>query len=412
MQERGRISSMDLQVYLGELKKNPKFTEEMLQLVEEDLKFGLTPKETEQYTSRKLDYIQMKAVSQCLRNGYSGEVIETITDEGLMGEQMAVALEFYEKGVPLPLIKEITENAEQTAFTMKKLFQDILEKADHAEETAKQEETYESYAKELVEQVKEAVGKIEFQEKRYDALNEKLKELKTAGQDARVQEHLLAQISEKEQLLEKQQEEINEARIAIARLRNEQDRMEKEHKELEKRREKNKQERKEKEQKTEETETKAVQKLSAAFGSEISGDSKKISQPEQEINEKEQEKEGQERVSSPVLPTEYQAAILDSEGNVIRMVPVECEKKPKKQGRWTAFFSLFHFKKKLDIVRLVAEKKLETGQLIQIRNAIEKGLTESQLLVLINHSAPAEQMEEIIKIAVYENKQRGGLSWD
>ena len=45
---------------------------------------------------------------------------------------------------------------------------------------------------------------------------------------------------------------------------------------------------------------------------------------------------------------------------------------------------------------------------MQIRTAIEKGLSEEQILVLINNQIPAEQMKEIINIAVYENKQKEG----
>lgn len=47
---------------------------------------------------------------------------------------------------------------------------------------------------------------------------------------------------------------------------------------------------------------------------------------------------------------------------------------------------------------------METGQLVQVRNAIEKGLTENQMLTLVNSRLQAKQMEEIINIAVYENK--------
>ena len=97
MQERARVSSMDLKAHMNNLRKNPKFTEEILKLVEADLQYGLSIEETEQYTNRRYDYAQMKAYSACLRNGYPEEVKDCITREGLTGEQMAVALEFYEK---------------------------------------------------------------------------------------------------------------------------------------------------------------------------------------------------------------------------------------------------------------------------------------------------------------------------
>lgn len=389
MQERGKITNMDLKVYMESLKNNPRLTEDMLRLVEEDLRFGLTPKETEEYTGKKLDYLQMKVYSRCLRSGYGTAVIEVITKDGLTGEQMAVALEFYEKGVPLDTVREVTRNTEQTAFTMKKLFQRIMEKFGEAEKKA---DTEEAYAKELLGQIKHVVEKIDFQEKRYDALNEKLKELQTSGQDAKIQNNLLSQLSEKDGLLEKQQNEINEARAAVIRLRNELDEAGREKKVLEKKMEEMKRlERPEEAAKPEERPKPPVEK------EEHTAD-----------NRKEQEAP----VTQPDWNVEYQAAVVDKNGRIIRMLPVEHKKPGRDKGIFTALLSRIYLKKKADIVRLVAEKGLEREQLVQIRNAIGKGLTEKQLLVLINNQLPAGQMEEIINIAVYENRQREESQWD
>ena len=54
----------------------------------------------------------------------------------------------------------------------------------------------------------------------------------------------------------------------------------------------------------------------------------------------------------------------------------------------------------------ICGRSITAAQLVQIRSAIEKGLSEEQLLVLINNQIPAEQMEEIINIAVFENRQK------
>lgn len=381
MQERGMITNMDLKVYMSGLKSNPRFTEEMLQLVEEDLRFGLTPKETEEYTGKKLDYAQMKVYSRCLRGGYEKEIVEVITKEGLTGEQMAVALEFFEKGVPIDTVRNVTEKTEQTAFVMKKLFQSIMEKSG---ETEKKADTEEAYAKELVGQIKQVVEKIDFQEKRYDALNEKLKELQISGQDAKIQNNLLTQLAEKDGLLEKQQNEINEARVALARLRNELDEVGKEKQELAKKIEERKQQKKAAEQPKQE----------------------KGSYTEVTEQAAEDSKEQEAFAAQPQFKTEYQVAVMDRNGRIVQMVPVEHTKPKKEKGIFTALFSRFCLKKKADIVRMVAEKGLEPKQLVQIRSGIEKGLTEQQLMVLINNQIPAEQMEEIINIAVYENRQK------
>lgn len=380
------MSSMDLKAHMNNLRKNPKFTEEILKLVESDLQYGLTIEETEMYTSKRFDYAQMKVYSSCLRNGYPEDVRDCITRDGLTGEQMAVALEFYEKGVPLKTVAEITENSTHTAFMMKKLFQSIVSKVQAAGESVQAQD---DYAKDLLEQIKLVVEKIEFQEKRYDSLNEKLKELQTAGQDAKIQNNLLSQLAEKDSMLEKQQNELNEARGTIARLRNEMDVIRKEKVRLEKR--------------TEEMEKEATR----------SGGEQKQEQENTVMDKKEEIKDAVQaevKQEAPVYPTfpgiGYNVAVLDGNGKIVSFMPVERMERKKERSSVSALFSRFAFKKKIDIVKLVAEQDLEPKQLVQIRSAIEKGLNEDQLLVLINNQIPAEQMEEIINIAVYENKQK------
>lgn len=59
-----------------------------------------------------------------------------------------------------------------------------------------------------------------------------------------------------------------------------------------------------------------------------------------------------------------------------------------------------------DMVGLVANGNLSTEQLAMIRVAMEKGLKEEQIHQLITSRVPAEQMKEIIEIAVLENKMQ------
>jgi hypothetical protein len=378
MQERTVLSGMDLKAYLGRLKQNPKYTEEILKLIEDDLRFGLTKEETEEYSSGRYDYRQMRVYSKCLRNNYSKEEKAAILKEGLSGEQMAVALEFYEKGVPMETISGVLSSAENTAYTMKRLFSQVLSKAKEAEPTGGQDM---AYAKELMGQIREVLEKISWQEKRYDALNEKLKEIGTAGQDAQVQGNLIAQLSEKDRMLEKQQNELNEARVASVKLRGEMEEMRKEMKAVEE-------------------QLKKAKKAEAAAPKEP---------------EKEEKPEKQTEGSAPGMPEsalypgiEYHAAVVDKDGNIVRFVPVERMERKDRGSAMSSMFSRLFLKKKTDIVKLLAEKDLSPEQLVQIRCAIEKGLSEKQLLVLINSKIPAVQMEEIINIAVYENKMKEG----
>lgn len=131
--------------------------------------------------------------------------------------------------------------------------------------------------------------------------------------------------------------------------------------------------------------------------------------------EKDKKPETKAESSAPAMPEsalypgiEYHAAVVDRDGNIIRFVPVERMERKDRGSVMSSMFSRLFLKKKTDIVKLLAEKDLSPEQLVQVRSAIEKGLSEKQLLVLINNKIPAEQMEEIINIAVYENKMKEG----
>ncbi len=365
MEERVKVSSMDMKAHVNNLRKNPKFTEEILGLVEADLEYGLTISETEEYTAKRFDLEQMKVYSACLRKGYPEEVKVCIGSEGLNGEQMRIALEYYEKGVPLETISEVLNNSSQTAYEMQKLFQNILERLQEADEEA---EKHGDYAKELLEQIKLVVEKIAFQESRYDALSEVLLELRKEKAEEAVQHNLQEQLTEKDTMLEKQQDELNEARAAIARYRNELEGIRREKEQLE-------------------SYLKDMEKREADA-----------------VNRKTTEK--QKEPVGVELNMDYKVAVMDANGKVVSFVPVEQIKKKKDNSLLTALFSRIAFKRKIDIVKLVIENNLEPKQLVQVRSAIEQGLSDEQLLVLINNQIPAEQMEEIIQIAVYENKQR------
>lgn len=104
------------------------------------------------------------------------------------------------------------------------------------------------------------------------------------------------------------------------------------------------------------------------------------------------------------IPVYYQIPVTDSNGRVVQQLPIERTGRKSSNGI-AALFAKLSFKKKsrADIVKLVASGDLVPAQLVQIKSAIEKGLTEGQLVELINNNVSAEKMKEIIEIAVLEN---------
>lgn len=135
------------------------------------------------------------------------------------------------------------------------------------------------------------------------------------------------------------------------------------------------------------------------------------SEPEDAAVNEEKQKTENSTVSIPdmftgstAIPVYYQMPVVDANGRIVQRVPVERNMRKSEIGV-AALIGKLGFKKKSrqDIVKLVAAGNLVPAQLIQIKSGIERGLTEGQLVELINNNVSAEKMKEIIEIAVLEN---------
>ena len=392
MQERMQISKMDLNTVIGNLRKTDRYSEQQIQLIQDDLLYGLSKEETERYTQKSYDFKQMQVYSRCLRNNYSEEVIAVITADGLTGSQMEVALEFYEKGISVEMISKVAAG-DMTAANMKRAYQRVLDEIDKA---ARDSDADSSYAQELMEQIKSVVSKLEFQEQRYDALNQKLKEIDTVKKDSEVEIQLRKELSEKDKLLIEQQNRLNDAHVASAKLRNELEVLRKENDEMQT----VVNEHKIKEQ----SEIEAIQDKESSITKEVEFQMLQTKEDQKVMTEGEKVQKRMESI--PVyygVPIGYHFAMVN--GATVMFPTTHVEKTMKKSFPALGIFLKLVLKKKSrqDLVKLIAAKELTPEQLVQIKNAIEKGLTEGQLLELIQNKISAEQMKEIIEIAVLEN---------
>ena len=376
--------------FMQGLKAVDKYPEEVLALVLEDLEYGLSEEQVKQYYKKKWNIGQMKIYSRCLRGGYSDEAIKVITSENLSGNQMSVALEFYEKGVPLESIEAVVGRNDFPA-TMKKLYENIL---SEMKETKKITEDAPDYAKKLVDQISAMITHIEFQEKRYDALAEHLKIFEITKKDEDVRDDLVKQNAHQATVMSEQQNQIMQANSAVARYRAENEQKDKEMKKMQ-----------DKVNALEEQQR--IKELRVADTNTVS---KSASIPLPEVVRM-SESRVQEQQSAMIpqniprygVPIYYTIPMVDSYGQVVQKLPIE--RTEKKTGGIAGVFSKLGLKKKSrqDIVKLVASGDLVPAQLIQLKSAIERGLTENQLVELINNNVSAEKMKEIIEIAVLEN---------
>ena len=364
-------------------------SKEVLELVKDDLEFGLVNDEINLYLDKKWDLRQKKVYSMCLRDELSREVIAVIMREGLDGSQMQVALEFYQKGVPIETVASVIDKGEN-AKHMQKAFEAVMSNLERVKTGSAESSVVDrEYVQGIVKQIEEAVAKIQFQEQRYDELNKKLKIFENAKQDEAVHNDLVKKLGETEAELSGQQDQLNRANATIARLR---EQIEDKKKEMEKM-----------QNRIDTLEDKLLERASVATSEKVSVKAEEEKKEPASTQTFFDEKPIAEKTYQ--IPVYYQLPVVDASGRVIQRVQVEKTIRKGNQGAFTGLLGKLGIMKKSrqDIVKLLASGDLVPAQLVQIRCAIEKGLTESQLVELINNNVSAEKMKEIIDIAVLEN---------
>lgn len=385
IQERKPMDPEEVDVIIAKMQRRGKYSSDMIQLVQSDLEFGLSKEETEQYTDKKYDIRQMRVYSNCLRRNCTQEEISVICKIGHSNSQMEVLFDFFDKGVPLDTIRIIIEETNAMPQRMKQVYERYQEEINRSKSAVnklssdEKEEIDTDYLKELITLLNGVSDKISYQGSRYDELNKKLKLLETSKEDEAIRKNLIDDLDDKDYMLDKQQEEINKATGAIARLR--------------------------KEKEACEEEIKKMQVQIDNLQSKINNQEPKL--PEQSIRQSRKNITDKDVLQlQPTqygIPVYYQIPIVDGRGQMIQNI--QLERMERKTNGVVSLISKLCFKKKsrADIVKLVASGDMVPEQLIQIKCGIEKGLTEGQLVELINNNLSAEKMKEIIEIAVLEN---------
>ena len=373
-----------------QLLRNKHFSEDTIALVKSDYEYGLKEEEISLYLNKSYDIEQMKILSECLHKDVPKDVIDIIKNTKYSVHQMQVSLEFYEKGVPVQTIKEVMDKGEKP-ITMRRLYEEVLEQLNKVKNQIPEES---EYVKALISQMDEVVAKINHQNERYDALNKKLSEIETSKDDEEVRERLVKENQDKDALINSQQNELNKASSTIARLRDDIEKKDKEMKRMGDR--------------IESLEDKIISvatenKKEAESKAELQ-ESQSVSQADKKMVDTVAVPQNMQAVANGI-PVYYQIPIVDGTGNVVQRLPIERSVRKSGNSGVAGLFARLSFKKKsrADIVKLVASGDLVPAQLVQIKSAIEKGLTESQLVELINNNISAEKMKEIIEIAVLEN---------
>lgn len=395
-ENRKQMSEQDIGEVMAQLRRTGRYNDDVLKLVQADLEYGLSRDEVDIYLMRKLPIEVKRKLSEALHEGCGTELVTVFADAGINTHQIETAINYYNAGVPFEVIKSVIAQ-NMNAHGMKEAYKKVLAQMKAVQGTSEEdlEKVDKTYVDSLFEEMRKIVSQIGYDEKRFDELNAKIKEIAGGKASDKELEELYQKMADKDAIISNQQDNINQANSALARLRRESDEKEEEKKKMQE----------------------TIGKLNGQL----------LEKDEQIATLKEQ------KVEPTIQPAESEASITppgtvplkDASGNVVYGIPVHyaiaykaegakepevtvIERTERKNVGFASMFAKLSFKKKSrqDIVKLVASGNLTPEQLQQIRIGMEKKLTENQLLNLINNNVPADQMKEIIEIAVLENSMQ------
>ena len=129
--ERQRMSEADREKYLSMVQmkiRDPK----VIALIEDDIEYGLSASEIDDYTDRNLKYEQQKVISEMYRKNYPKAVVGAIGRSDMDAEKMRVAMELYDRNVGINEIKKAMAET-STAYAMKKAFDSALSQAQKSQ---------------------------------------------------------------------------------------------------------------------------------------------------------------------------------------------------------------------------------------------------------------------------------------
>ena len=170
-----------------------------MELVKDDLEYGLSPAQVESYLNRAdFSSRQKKLYSEALRDNFPKEVLEIAFARGLKVQQMQVACGYVRKGISEDALREVLSE-ERSAKEMSDMMQDIL---NRQEEDAAAPVT--ELSDSLQEQLDEALQQKEYLEQQIAAKEKEIQEglAKVASQRGIIEEQA-ARIRELEERLEK-----------------------------------------------------------------------------------------------------------------------------------------------------------------------------------------------------------------
>ncbi len=351
-QERKRLTQEQITDAVNQFRKGGLSDAPTIELVRSDLEYGLLAEEIALYANKRFRFSQKQLISKAIRE-YGIKLAKAIAREDMDEQAMEMAMEYCGQGVPVETIADSI--AEQhSAYSLRHIYQDVLAEIRETEAEINEDEEEDEagvdreFVQQMIGEMKEIALAIKQDSIRYGALSEKVQEISVS--------------KKAEAELEKQNAEVERLEGEITTLNN----------------------------------------TNVNLRKMLEDKEKQIVQLEKKLQEKSEEQTKTQMPYMSGYPI-YPQGVMGHPQGIVYM-----EKAKPKKNSLAALFGKSDTRKpsKQDITKLVASGQLNTQQLMQVKVAISRGLTDEQLCDLIQGNVSAEQMKEIIEIAVLENSMR------
>lgn len=375
------------EVDLKEIIKNyeaQNLDKEVIELAKEDLEYGLKEEQIDYYLDKKLSIAQMKQYSRAMRAGLSEEFIRMLKNGNFKCRQLEVIIDFHLKGVPVESMKDtITSSMEPHALN--KALAAIYEKMQQAKESIPTEN---AEAVKIYEKIEEMLSGIGENSNFLQAVMDKLGTLDTIAQsNDDVREALSKSIEEKERIINDQQNSITQATKENAELRKKLEDISDSKESFE-----NEKARYEKEIRDLRAENEALRKEKEDMVRQIEDKEKELTMKNDELEE----------VSRRRVPNmNFDTTITDKNG-VTGRVHVEQTQRKSSEGLLALAGKKLFGKQRVNLIKQLTGKGLNQQQMEQIKVAIESGLTDEEVIDIINSGFSAQEMEQAIQIVMAE----------
>lgn len=383
LMENTQLASSDIGTYMTELKGRGNVNNDVLKLVKRDLEYGYSREMVETYIRTGWGIDRMRELSEIIGKTSDKEFISFIKENQFSARQMRTLLEFHLKNISVEDMIAVTGKG-LSEFAVNKMLGQLekaQEQVEDAKEKLEQEVLEDGKSQEIMEKISEMVSGIgdnkDFLEKVLTKL-EQLDAIKKNGDD--VKESFSHTIETQEKLISEQQTSLNQQAKELARKNTSIEKLTKELDDARKEAEDVRKERNEMERKIEE-----LQKENEALKQEA--DRKEEVKPEAQPGR---------------IPEFYETKVVGANG-VPQTIQVERMTRRSPDGLLAlAGKKLFKGKNRLNLIVHLKNANLNTGQMQQVKAAIEAGLKDEEVVDIINSGFSAEEMAQAIEIVLAE----------